>query len=514
MVTPLVDSALLPLLILVASLGTGLTVLLLPRERLTLAGTVSAAGAAVHLVLVAVLLQGVAAGARYEWALEVMPGLSLTLVGDALALLFLTLSAVLWLATTVYAVGYMKGTRSPRRFFAFLALCITATTGIALAGDLFTFVVFYEALTWATYPLVVHEGSEAALRAGRKYLRYTLTAGAVLIVGAVWFQTEVGTLAFRAGGVVDAAAATAEPGRYLLLFVLLIAGVGVKSAFVPLHGWLPSAMVAPTPVSALLHAVAVVKAGAFGVVRVLHSLFGIDVATQIGAAALVAALAAFTILYGSIRALWQDEIKRLLAFSTISQLSYIALGVAFAHPLLLIGGLAHLVHQGLMKITLFFCAGVLSEELGITRVSQMAGVGRRLPWTMVAFSVGALGMIGLPPIAGFFTKWYMGVGAIQAGSGWIVLVLLASTGLNAAYFLPVLKTAWIDRPPEAASEDAADPAAPAPSAAPATERVAADRRMLIPTVATAALALAAGLLAGSAWSPIGWVELIVSRGLM
>jgi len=167
-----------------------------------------------------------------------------------------------------------------------------------------------------------------------------------------------------------------------------------------------------------------------------------------------------------------------------------------------------------MKITLFFCAGVLSEELGITRVSQMAGVGRRLPWTMVAFSVGALGMIGLPPIAGFFTKWYMGVGAIQAGSGWIVLVLLASTGLNAAYFLPVLKTAWIDRPPEAASEDAADPAAPAPSAAPATERVAADRRMLIPTVATAALALAAGLLAGSAWSPIGWVELIVSRGLM
>ncbi|MFO7893675.1 MAG: proton-conducting transporter membrane subunit [Longimicrobiales bacterium] len=500
--SPLLPVDALPLWVVLTSFLTGVGVLLLPRARLRLITVLSLAGATVKLGLVALMVQGVVAGFEYRWEIPLLPDLSFSLVGDSLALLFLGLSSVLWLVTTLYALGYLSRSANRRRFFAFFGFCIAATSGIALAGDLFTFVLFYEALTWTTYPLVVHQGTPEALRAGRKYLVYTLTAGTALIVGAVWFQTETGTLAFAVGGVVDADTAMAAPGRYLGLFLLLLLGVGVKSAFAPLHGWLPTAMVAPTPVSALLHAVAVVKAGMFGVIRILHSLFGIEVATDIGAAAVVAGLAGATIIYGSARALAQDNLKRLLAFSTVSQLSYIALGVTLVNPVAQAGGLAHLVHQGIMKITLFFCAGLLSETLGITKISEMAGTARRMPLTMLAFSVAALGMIGLPPVAGFYSKWYLGVGALQAGAAWVVPVLLISTALNAAYFLPIIRTAYLDRPTAAWP-----PRAPA-------HRLEADWRLLFPALVTAALALAAGLLVGSAWSAIDWADLIIARGLL
>lgn len=500
--TTLLAADWLPLLIVLPPLATAMAVALLPAGRLRLVGALSTLGALVKVVAVGAMLWGVARGVRYEWSVELLPGLSLTLVGDALAVLFLGLSAVLWQVTTLYAVGYMHDAPDRRRFFAFFALCMCATAGIALAGDLLTFILFYEALSWAAYPLVVHEGTPEAMAAGRSYLAYTLAAGAALVVGAVWFQTEVGSLAFGVGGVVDPAAAAGAPGRYLLLLVLLLLGVGVKAAFVPLHGWLPRAMVAPTPVSALLHAVAVVKAGVFGVVRILHSLFGIPVATEVGGAALVAGVAAVTIVYGSVRALYQDDLKRLLAYSTVSQLSYIALGVSFTNPAIQAGGLAHLVHQGLMKITLFFCAGLLAKTLGVREVSKLAGVARRMPATMLAFSVAALGMIGLPPVAGFFTKWYLGVGAVQAGAWWVVPVLLVSTALNAAYFLPVIRTAYFDADDGAWSD---------PGEGVLGE---ADPRLLVPALCTAGLSLAAGVLVGSGWSPVDWVELILARGLL
>jgi len=500
--TPLVTWEALPLAVVLSSLVPGIGIMLLNEEAKRTRIALNLLGAMAKVVLVGLMLQGVGAGASYAWRLPVLPGLELSLVGDALALLFVTLSAVLWLVTTVYAIGYLEGGENRRRFFSFFSLCVTATTGIAMAGDLFTFVLFYEALTWATYPLVIHRGTPEAIQAGRRYLVYTLVSGAVLVLGAVWFQVETGGVAFQPGGVVDPKVAAAAPGRYLALFLVLLAGASVKAALFPVHGWLPVAMVAPAPVSALLHAVAVVKAGAFAVIRLLHSLFGIQVAWDIGAAGIVAVLAAVTILYGSIRALNQDDLKRLLAFSTVSQLSYIALGVALLTPTAQVGGLVHLVHQGIMKITLFFCAGLLAETLGVKKISQMGGVARRMPLTMMAFTVAALGMIGIPPVAGFLSKWYLGVGAMEAGMPWVVGVLLASSLLNAAYFLPVIRTAYLDASPNGWPD----------TAGARSGRMEADVRLLVPALVVALLSLASGVFGGSPWSPLGWTELIVGRG--
>jgi multicomponent Na+:H+ antiporter subunit D len=491
----------LPLAVVLSSFVPGIAIMFLAEERRTLRNTLNIAGALAKIGFVMLMLQGVAAGLTYEWRLQVLPGLDITFAGDALALLFVTLSAILWLVTTLYAIGYLEGSPNQTRFFGFFSLCVTATTGLAMAGDLFTFVLFYEALTWATYPLVVHSGTPAALRAGRTYLAYTLGAGTVLVLGAVLFQVTTGTVDFVAGGAVDPGAVEADPARYRTIFLLLLAGMGVKAALVPLHGWLPTAMVAPAPVSALLHAVAVVKAGAFGIIRLLHSLFGIEVSVALGGAGIIAVLASITIVYGSLRALAQDDLKRLLAFSTVSQLSYIALGVTLLSPMAQVGGVVHLVHQGIMKITLFFCAGLLGHTLGIRKVSEMAGIARRMPLTMLSFSIAALGMIGLPPMAGFLSKWYLGVGALQGGAGWVVPVLLASSLLNAAYFLPVIRTAYFDPPGEAWDRP------PGPRL-----RLEADWRLLVPALFTAGVALGAGLFAGFDWSPLSWTELIVERG--
>ncbi|MEX2466608.1 MAG: proton-conducting transporter membrane subunit [Gemmatimonadota bacterium] len=492
----------LPLLVVLSSFIPGVGIMFLREDQHGLRTALNLAGAVLKVVLVGLMLWGVSLGTQYEWSLEVLPGFELTLVGDSLALLFVTLSAGLWLVTTVYAVGYLEGSPNRTRFFSFFSLCVTATTGLAMAGDLFTFVLFYEALTWTTYPLIVHRGTPEALRAGRTYLAYTLTAGAFLLVGAVGLNALAGSVEFRSGGLLDAELVAGAPGAYTLVFLLLLAGVGVKVAFFPLHGWLPAAMVAPAPVSALLHAVAVVKAGAFGLVRLLHSVFGIELATDLGLAPLVAGLAAVTIVYGSIRALHQDDLKRRLAFSTVSQLSYIALGAALLAPTAHIGGIVHLVHQGIMKITLFFCAGLLAETLHIKNVSEMGGVGRRMPLTMLAFSVAALGMIGLPPMAGFASKWYLGIGALESGAGWAVPVLLVSSMLNAAYFLPILGTAWFH-----------DQNAPWRDVG-GSRRLEADWKLLVPALVTAALTLGAGIFAGSPWSPLGWTRLIVEQGVL
>jgi multicomponent Na+:H+ antiporter subunit D len=289
-----------------------------------------------------------------------------------------------------------------------------------------------------------------------------------------------------------------RPGSVLAVFALLIAGFGTKAAIWPLHSWLPIAMVAPAPVSALLHAVAVVKAGVFGIVRVIYDIFGAAFAHTVGLMQVLLVMAAVTIVYGSVQALRQDEIKRRLAFSTVSQLAYITLGAAMAGPVALIGALVHLVHQGIMKITLFFCAGNLAEVYQVSRVSEVDGMGRMMPVTMTAFTIAALGMIGLPPMAGFVSKWYLGVGGLAAGKPWVVAVLLASALLNAAYFLPLLHRMWFR---------------PAPARWPGGHGIGAHTRMILlaPTAATALAALLVGLFAGAAMSPLSWVQLIVER---
>jgi multicomponent Na+:H+ antiporter subunit D len=267
----------------------------------------------------------------------------------------------------------------------------------------------------------------------------------LLLIGVAWLRSIAGPLNLFRAGILDAWPSELH-GAFRAIFFLLIAGLGVKAAIIPLHGWLPNAMVAPAPVSALLHAVAVVKAGAFGIVRVVYDVFGIEFASQLGLLTPLAAVAAVTIIYGSVRALSQDGLKKRLAFSTVSQVSYIALGASILGPIATIGGVVHLVHQGLMKITLFFCAGNLAETIGVHKVSEMNGVGRRMPWTMAAFTVGALGMIGVPPIAGFVSKWYLGTGSVAAGADWVIVVLGASSLLNAMYFLPILHRAWFREP--------------------------------------------------------------------
>jgi multicomponent Na+:H+ antiporter subunit D len=267
----------------------------------------------------------------------------------------------------------------------------------------------------------------------------------------------------------------------------------VKAALVPLHGWLPTAMAAPAPVSALLHAVAVVKAGAFGIVRFIYDVYGIGRVEALSLGVPLAIVASVTIIYGSVRALQQTDIKRRLAFSTVSQVAYIVLGASLAGPFAAIGGLVHLVHQGLMKITLFFGAGALEERLDIRSVDQLDGVGRRMPYTMIAFTVAALGMIGVPPVAGFVSEWYLGIGGLQAGQPWVILVLAGSSLLNAAYFLPLIYRAWFKEwPREVAWGDVERPMG-----------------LIVPAVITAATALIVGVVAAFWLSPLGWATLIV-----
>ncbi len=491
---------LLPILLLLSSLIPGLIIFTLREEFHALRTVLNLCGAIVKLLLVCVMLWGVANEHVYAASMPFLPGLDLTLRADPLPMLFVTLSAFLWLVTTVYAIGYLEGSPNRSRFFGYFSVCVSSTVGIALAGDLLTFLVFYEILTLTTYPLVVHRGTKKALDAGRVYLMYTLSASVVLLVAVAWLYSLTGELAFIERGVLATVDARHLPSLKII-FALLIGGFGVKAALVPLHGWLPQAMVAPAPVSALLHAVAVVKAGAFGIVRVVSDVYGLEFARELDLLTPLAVIASATVLYGSLRALVQDDLKKRLAYSTISQVSYIVLGVAMGTPLAVIGGVVHLVHQGLMKITLFLCAGNLAERLGIHRVSEMDGVARQMPWTMAAFTLGALGMIGAPPMAGFVTKWYLALGAWEASQSWVIGVLVASSLLNSAYFLPILYAAWF-RPGPWPSMETGE-----------RERPEVGLWLLVPPVTTAVVALAVGLLAGMEISPLAWAKVIATREL-
>lgn len=497
---PLQWGALLPLLIMLSSLIPGLLIFATRENQQTLRTTLNLSGATVKLLLVGLMLYGVSEGREFRFELPFLENAPLVLHGDALSLQFITLSAVLWLATTIYAIGYLEDSPLRARFFGYFSLCVSATVGVALAGNLVTFLLFYELLTLATFPLVVHRGTQEAIRAGRMYLIYTLSGGTVLLMGVALLHSLYGTPDFTPGG--NLGERVAGDGLALrVAFVAMIAGLGVKAALVPLHSWLPRAMVAPAPVSALLHAVAVVKAGAFGIIRVVYDVYGVETASELSLTPALMVLACVTILYGSLRALQQTDLKKRLAFSTVSQVSYITLGVALAGPLAAIGGVVHLIHQGLMKITLFFCAGIFAETLGIHDVRELSGVGRRMPWTMAAFTTGALGMIGIPPLAGFISKWYLGVGALQVGQDWVLLILLSSGLLNAAYFLPAIYRGWFGKPDEEHWKRRIW----------AGQRLETHWMLLLPALFTALLAVLSGLFAASPISPLSWTELIMAR---
>jgi multicomponent Na+:H+ antiporter subunit D len=489
----------LPPLVLSSSFFAGILIFPLREDQFRIRTALNIGAAIVKLILVSIMFWGVFHDRSYETRFAFVPGLDLVLRVDPISLLFVSLSAGLWLVTTIYAIGYLdlEDLLHRSRFFGFFSLCVTATMGIALAGNLITFIIFYEMLTLATYPLVVHREDPKSVAAGRTYLLYTLTGGVVLLVGVVWMHLLAGPAEFTTGGALAHLAGTRRV-ELVAIFVLLVGGLGVKAALVPLHGWLPTAMIAPAPVSALLHAVAVVKAGVYGIVRVVYDLYGLELTEELELLTPLAVLASVTILYGSLRALTQDELKRRLAFSTISQVAYVVLGTAIFGPLATIGGLVHLMHQGIMKVTLFFCAGNLAEALEVRKVSEMDGVGRRMPLTMAAFTVAAFGMIGVPPIAGFVSKWYLGLGGLTAGYPWVVAVLVTSSLLNAAYFLPPIYAAWFKLPTGPWHERER------------TSRLEVRWTLLVPPVVTGLISLAAGLFAGSSFSPLelaGWITI-------
>ncbi|WP_248896569.1 proton-conducting transporter membrane subunit [Haloplanus halobius] len=371
-------------------------------------------------------------------------GVDLSLRADPLGLLFATVASLLWLITSFYSIGYVRGLdeHAQTRYFAAFAASVAAALGVAFAANLVTLFVFYELLTVATYPLVTHDETPEARAAGRKYLAYTFGGGVAVLAGTVLVATMTGTTAFTPGGI--AGLAESDPLLARAAFVLLVVGFGVKAALMPLHSWLPDAMVAPTPVSGLLHAVAVVKSGVFGVARVLLDVFGVDLTASLGLGLPLAIVAAATLLIASIIALRQDNLKRRLAYSTVSQLSYIVLGLAVLDPQSITGGLLHIPAHAFMKLTLFFTAGAIHVETHTDDISEMAGIGKRMPLTMLAFGVAAAGMAGIPLVAGFVSKWYLLLGSVSAGQTLFAVVLLLSGVLNIAYFWPVFYQAFFE----------------------------------------------------------------------
>ncbi len=412
----------------------------------------------VKLALVASLLPGALEGkvATFDF-LEIVPGVSLGLKADALGVFFALIASALWIVTSIYSIGYMRGNGEARqtRYYASFALSLSATIGIAFASNLLTFLIFYELLTLATYPLVVHKETPAAIKAGRMYLAYALTAGLLFLVATGWIYLVSGNLDFQAGGMIDSGLFSADGLR--ILFVLFLAGVGVKSGLMPLHSWLPAAMVAPTPVSALLHAVAVVKSGVFGILRVVGFVFGPELMTSAGLDLILAVIAGATILLASIIAMRQDNLKKRLAYSTVGHLSYIALGAALLTSAGFTGSLLHMAAHALMKITLFMCAGAIYVHMHKTEISQLDGMGRAMPWTFGAFAVGALGLAGIPPINGFLSKYYLGLGAVESGQLVVLVIFLISGLLNASYFFPIVIRAFFRPSPKHRAYNEASP---------------------------------------------------------
>ena len=372
---------------------------------------------------------------------EVFPGVDIAFRLEPLGLLFACLASLLWIVNSIYSIGYMRGNKEKHqtRFYALFAISLWAAMGIAMAANLLTLFLFYEILTLCTYPLVTHKGDRNALKSGRVYLGILMGASIFLMLPAiVWTYMATGTLEFRQGGILEGNLSGPLIGVMLALYVFGIA----KAAIMPFHRWLPAAMVAPTPVSALLHAVAVVKAGVFSIAKVVIYVFGVDFLFPEPSASWLVPIAAFTVVAGSVMALQQTNLKRMLAYSTISQLSYIVMAVAVLTPLSEVGAALHMVAHAFGKITLFFAAGAIYTASKKTELDQLRGIGKRMPWTMTAFFIGALSMIGVPPTGGFVSKWYILAGAFESDNLIVVFTIIASTALNAAYFLPIVFRAF------------------------------------------------------------------------
>ena len=440
------------LLCLLIPLGGAVLVQLLGKWPNLRDGATVVVGLALFKVVLDVL-PFVEAGGRPSLALvEVLPGLVLGLEVEPLGMLFALVASGLWILTSLYGFGYMRGhhEENQTRFFTCFALAIFAAIGVAFSRNLFTLFTFYEVLSFSTYPLVTHSGTAEARKAGRIYMGILVsTSVCFLLLAVIWTWHLTGTTEFTPGGIL---AGKVDGPMIPLLLALFVFGTG-KAAVMPFHRWLPAAMVAPTPVSALLHAVAVVKAGVFTVLKVVVYIFGLDLLRVSHASTWLLFAASITILVASVVALTKDNLKARLAYSTISQLSYIVLGAAFASAAAAIGAGMHIAMHAVGKITLFFCAGAVMVCAHKKDISEMHGLGRRMPWTFDAFAIGSMSIIGLPFSGGMWSKWFLGVGAYESGHGAFAGVLMISSLLSIAYLVPVFGKAFLGTPPSVAEHD-------------------------------------------------------------
>ena len=401
------------------------------RETATITASI------ITFLLVLLVYQPVASGLTPELTLiEPFPGVSITLQAEPIGTLFALMASFLWIVTSIYSIGYMRGhhEKNQTRFYVFFAIAIASALGVAFAANGFTLFLFYETLTLSTFPLVTHAGDDKARKAGRIYLFLLLgTSVGMFLFALIWTWKLTGTLDFRAGGIFDDGTSHTVLGILLVLYVF---GIG-KAALMPFHRWLPSAMVAPTPVSALLHAVAVVKAGVFSILKISVYIFGLDLVHQLATQRFLAYVAAFTIIATAIIALRKDNLKARLAYSTIGQLSYIVLGALVANSWGAIGGGMHMLMHGFGKITLFFGAGAILVATHKTEISQMRGIGRRMPVTMTAFLIGCIAIVGAPPTGGMWSKWYLLLGTVYAEDWLLLVALIVGSLLSAAYLLPI-----------------------------------------------------------------------------
>ncbi len=445
----------MPLLVVLIPAVGAVLIACTGQRRANLREFWSVAAGVLMFTLIAGMIPEVLAGGSPECVLfRILPGIELAFRVDAFGLLFGLGASLLWIVTSFYSIGYLRSLKehAQTRYFACFALALSATMGVAFSANLFTLFLFYEALTLVTYPLVGHKETAEAKAGARKYIIYLLGAAKLLLLTAIILTYNVaGTLEFRNGGILPAAQLAEQPVLLLIIFALFLFGFA-KNALIPLHSWLPAAMVAPTPVSALLHAVAVVKTGVFSTLRVFLFIFGADAMREIGADQLALVAAAVTILVGSLLALAQDNLKARLAYSTVSQLSYIILGAALLNASGVLGGVAHITNHAVSKITLFLCAGSIYVSTRKTDISQMSGLAKRMPWTMAAFTIASLSVVGIPGTSGSVSKWYLALGSLEVHSHTLLGILLLSSLLTAAYLGQVVYKAYFEEAPHSNDE--------------------------------------------------------------
>jgi len=443
--------------------------------------------------LVLSIFRGVLGGAVFEASapsfLSGYPYLTLVFRADPLGVFFALITSLMWIPITVYTMGLVSenAISDEGRFYVFSSIAFGAGMGLGLAGNLFTFFVFYEILSISLYPLVIHSETDASGRAGRRYIFYSLFGGVLLFLSTLSTYRLVGDITFSAVGVFNGTYPTLT---LTILFISFALGFAVKSAVMPFHGWLPQAMAAPIPANAVFVSV---EAGVFGFARLVYNIYGPALVRDLNLWLPLAIAAAVTIIVASFYAIIQDDLKQRLAYSTVSQLSYVVLGIALLGPSAGVGGLIHIAHQAVMKTTLFFAAGAIFLKTGKTRISEFRGLASQMPLTMAAFSVAALGVIGFPPFAGFITKWYLATGSLEAGQTLFLLVILGSTFLNAIYFLPPIYIAFskdLDMP----TEGIGDP----------------NLLILAPMLATALYVILLGMLPNLPYGPLKLVEMAVS----